>query len=260
MPLALVAQGTRPGLTWVWFEGEEFPLGVRGQSLVLARCYAADSRPEPARRSTETGKYPHTVMDGDATIRSTAKDAGIAYTELNLKSGESAASILEAARNAVVVFTREGEEKFPTASERSIHVPVAIFYPALLTPRVVDDVLVSQVDLMPTIASLCGFEPPPEIQGRNLAPLLEGKGGEEPDSVFIEGTAWRVVIRGYEKLVTDLAGTPLHLYNLAADPGEQNDLVRDPGSRLTRDGLAALAQVWMKRLGDGLDPSGLKRR
>jgi hypothetical protein len=101
---------------------------------------------------------------------------------------------------------------------------------------------------------------PTEVQGRNLAPLLRGEGGEPPDSVFVEGNTWRVLIRGYHKLVTDLTGTPEHLYNLASDPDEQSDLLRDPSSRLTLDGLVALTQVWMRRLGDGLDPSGLKRR
>src|SRR5205814_960956 len=143
-------------------------------------------------------------------------------------------------------------------AEKSIHVPLAIWYPKVLKTRVADNLLVSQVDLLPTLADLCGVAAPPEIQGRNLAPLLRGEPGEPPDSVFIEGNTWRVVVRGYQKLITDLTGAPEHLYNIAADPGEQNDLVRDPSSRLTLDGLVALTQVWMRRLGDGLDPSGLK--
>jgi hypothetical protein len=68
------------------------------------------------------------------------------------------------------------------------------------------------------------------------------------------------VIRGYQKLVTDLTGAPEHLFNIASDPDEQTDLVHDPSSRLAVDGLTALAQLWMRRLGDGLDPSGLKKR
>jgi hypothetical protein len=222
LPVALAAQGLRPGLIWVWCEGEDLPLGVRGQAIVFPRCYVADGRSDEARHASETGRFAHASSEDDATLGSILKQAGISYREITLEPDASAV--------------------------------------ALLKPRVADNLLVSQVDLMPTLAALCGIAAPAEAQGRNLAPLLRGEAGEPPDSVYVEGSTWRVVIRGYQKLVTDLTGTPVRLYNLAADPGEQNDLMRDPSSRLTLDGLLALTQVWMRRLGDRLDPSGLKRR
>jgi hypothetical protein len=257
MPLALAAQGSKPGLVWVWC-GEDLPLGLRGESIVFPRCYAADARSDQARRACETGKFAHALNEGDATLGSVLKQAGITYSEVTLETGESAVAVLEKARNSIVVFTSDAARG--SASEKSIHVPLAIRYPGVLKPRVADDLLVSQVDLMPTLAALCGVALLDEVQGRNLAALLRGEGGEPPDAVFVEGNTWRVLIRGYQKLVTDLTGAPEHLYNLAADPDELNDLVRDPSSRLNLDGLAALTQLWMRRLGDGLDPSGLKRR
>jgi hypothetical protein len=259
LPLALAAQEIRPaGLTWVWFEDDELPPGLRGESIVFPRCYAADARREQARRAAETGKFAHAAAEGDPTLQSILKQAGISYTEATLKSGGNAVSFLQAAGNSIIVFTRQGTGS--ATVEKSIHVPLAIYYPKALKPRVADDLLVSQVDLVPTLAALCGIPALEEVQGHNLAPLLRGEGGEPPDSVFIEGANWRILIRGYQKLVTDLAGAPEHLYNLALDPDEQNDLAREPSSRLTVDGLAALAQIWMRRLGDGLDPSGLKKR
>jgi hypothetical protein len=257
LPFALSAQVARPGLIWVWFEGD-LPAGLRGESIVFPRCYVADARPDEARRASETGKYAHASAEGDPTLGSILKQAGISYREITLNPDANAVAALEEGRNSIVVFTREG--RVGDSSEKSIRVPLAIFYPGVLKPRAADDVLVSQVDLVPTLAALCGIADLPEVQGRNIAPLLRGEGGEPPDSVFVEGKTWRVVIRGYQKLVTDITGMPEHLYNIAADPDEQNDLLRDPASRLTLDGLAALAQLWMRRLGDGLDPSGLKRR
>jgi hypothetical protein len=52
----------------------------------------------------------------------------------------------------------------------------------------------------------------------------------------------------------------LHLFNLGEDPTEERDLSREIGYRLKVDELRALIQTWMKRTGDGMDPSGLKRR
>jgi hypothetical protein len=260
LPLALAAQGSHPNVTWVWFGGEDLPPGVREESIVFPRCYVADARSDEARHASETGKFAHATSEGDPTLQSLLKQAGVPYNQVTLKAGDNAVSLLAEARNTIVVFTRENEGGDGSAREKTVRVPLAIFYPGVLKQRVADDILVSQVDLMPTLASLCGIATPPEVQGRNLAPLLRGEGSEAPDSVFIEGNTWRAVIRGYQKLVTDLTGAPEHLYNVAADPDEQNDLARDPSSRLTVDGLVALAQVWMRRLGDGLDPSGLKRR
>ena len=258
MPVALAAQGSRPGLIWVWCEGENLPPGVRGESVVFPRCYVADARSDEARRACETGKFSHASNEGDATLGSILKQAGIGYREVSLAPDANAVALLAGARNSIVVFTREAGQG--SASEKSIHVPLAIWYPSVLKPGVADNLLVSQVDLMPTLAALCGIAAPAEVQGRNLAPLLRGEAGEPPDSVFVEGNTWRAVIRGYQKLVTDLTGAPEHLYNVATDPDELNDLARDPASRLTLDGLVALTQLWMRRLGDGLDPSGLKKR
>jgi hypothetical protein len=258
MPLALAAQGTRPGVIWVWFEDEDLPPGIRTEGVVFPRCYAADARPQQAKRACETGKFAHASNEGDPTLASVLKEAGVSYEEVSLKRDATAVAILEKARNAVVLFTRG---PLPgNGTEKSIHVPLAIWHPGVLKPRVAEGLLVSQVDLMPTLAALCGVELPEGLQGRNLAPLLRGENGEPPDSVFVEGNTWRAVIRGYQKLVTDLAGAPEHLFNIASDPDEQSDLVHDPGSRLAVDGLNALAHLWMQRLGDGLDPSGLKRR
>ena len=118
----------------------------------------------------------------------------------------------------------------------------------------------SQVDLLPTLTSLFGLTPPPDLHGRNVAALLKLEAAEIPDSIYLQGPSWRAVIRGYDKLVTDLKGTPQHLFNLAEDAAEEIDLVTDPRSRLIRDALTALTQVWMRRTGDQIDPSGLRVR
>jgi arylsulfatase len=171
----------------------------------------------------------------------------------------SAEAVLRSAPDTPAVFTTDAG-KSDTPRESSVHLPLAIRYPGVLKPRVASGILMSQVDLLPTLAGLFGMPAPPDLQGRNLSSLLKLENAEIPDSIYLEGPTWRALIRGYDKLVIDLKGTPLHLYNLAEDAEEETDLVAESRSRLLRDALVALAQIWMRKIGDQIDPSGLRVR
>jgi arylsulfatase A-like enzyme len=248
----LRAQPARPSLIWVWLEGAETLEGLDKSAVVLPRFYAADPRPEFARKAIATGKFPHAARPGDPSLSSL----------LNIKEVRGMANAPAAFRSAPdspAVFTTDHGQG-DSWSEASVHLPLAIRYPGLLRPRIASGILMSQVDLLPTLTSLFGLTPPPDLHGRNVAPLLKLQSEEIPDSIYLEGPSFRAVIRGYDKLVTDLKGTPQHLYNLAEDVVEETDLVTESRNRLLRDALTALIQVWMRRTADQIDPSGLKVR
>ncbi|MEQ1948349.1 MAG: sulfatase-like hydrolase/transferase [Bryobacteraceae bacterium] len=176
-------------------------------------------------------------------------------------------------QDTIVVFTSECGEQMGSqdlltgdaAYEESVRVPLAIRYPKAWPKGSKSEALVSHADLLPTLLSMCGLMAPAGVQGANLAPLLvEGK-GDRPDAVYAEGQAgsrfeWRMLVHGYDKLVTDGEGRVTNLYNLADDPYELNNLATASSEQLKRDALLALKQVWMKRLQDGVDSSGLKIR
>jgi hypothetical protein len=110
-----------------------------------------------------------------------------------------------------------------------------------------------------------GIAPTDNLQGRDLSKLIQGGQGEVPDSVYAEGRLglpgeWRMVVRGYDKLVIRPGEEATRLYNLADDSAEENDLAHDREHELTRDSMLALARQWMRKLGDGMDPSGLRLR
>jgi arylsulfatase A-like enzyme len=134
--------------------------------------------------------------------------------------------------------------------EESVRVPVAIRFPRRDEAGVATDTLLSHVDLLP---------------------LLRGDVARVPGStsVFVKGALgkreeWRVVVRGYDKLVvapTSSGEIPItHLYNLADDPYELTNLAHDPAAQLTRDNMTALTHSWMRKVSDRMDPSGLKKR
>ena len=47
--------------------------------------------------------------------------------------------------------------------------------------------LVSQVDLMPTLLKWCGVAAPETVQGRDLSWLLEARTADRPEAIYAEG-------------------------------------------------------------------------
>jgi uncharacterized sulfatase len=163
------------------------------------------------------------------------------------------------------VLTAESGDGQDSPAQRSVQVPLAIRWPGKLKPRVADEVLISHVDLLPTLLAFLGVARPDGLQGRDLSSQILGGQGEMPDSVYAEGRLdqpgeWRMLVRGYDKLVIRPREDATRLYNLADDPGEEIDLAHDRAHELTRDSMLALSRQWMQRLGDGMDPSGLRIR
>lgn len=174
--------------------------------------------------------------------------------------------------DTLVVFTSDRGDQFGSHAvigddspfEETVRIPLAMRHPRLGPPGE-RDMLVSQADIAPTLLGLCDVPIPETMQGRNLGTLIAGGKGELPDAVFAEGRIgetdeWRLLVHGYDKLITDAEGRPTRLYNLADDPYEMNNLVNVSAEELKRDALGALMQLWRRKLGDGRDASGLKSR
>jgi alpha-L-rhamnosidase len=136
--------------------------------------------------------------------------------------------------------------------EGGIRTPIMLRWPKRLSPKVDTETLVSSVDLVPTLLRAAGLEPTGTMPGVDLldAPALARR-----DSVYAaayehdvpdinrpaEGLKYRVVINSTRKLILPnparLPGETAQLYDLAADPHEQNDLAAaepDTVRRLSR--------------------------
>jgi arylsulfatase A-like enzyme len=205
-----------------------------------------------------------------ARARTRDRDIGVVLEALDRPLRGNANGI---ANNTIVIFTSNHGEQFGShalqgddyAYEETIRMPLAIRYPRVLSSASQNDMLVSQVDIMPTLSKWCGAALPGSIQGRDLSALIAGGPGERPDAVYAEGRLghkdeWRMLVRGYDKLVVDMEGTVTHLFNLADDPYELTNLANVSAQQLKRDSLLAIQRQWMKQLGDGVDASGLRKR
>ena len=69
-----------------------------------------------------------------------------------------------------------------------------------------------------------------------------------------------MIVRGYDKLITTPKGEVTHLFNLAEDRYEAANLAGDPAQKLKLASLKAQMHAQMQKLGDGMDPSGLRKR
>ena len=205
-----------------------------------------------------------------ARARTRDRDIGVVLEALGRPLRGSANG---AESDTIVIFTSNHGEQFGSHAgqgddylyEESIRIPLAIRYPRIFGGAAQNDMLVSQVDIVPTLLTWCGVTIPAAVQGRDLSALLAGRPGERPDAVYAEGRLgrkdeWRMLVRGYDKLVVDMEGTVTHLFNLADDPYEMTNLADVSAQQLKRDALLAVQRQWMKKLGDGVDASGLRKR
>ena len=260
---ALAREARLPGAVVLVIADRAAPLpqALTAQAARFTRCYSADPDAVRGRNAILHGRFPHlggiTGDPGGTSLTEVLKTAGIPCTVLSQP-------VFAAPDDTLLILTaaRAGDDE--SWFDRSTQVPLLFLWPHRIAP-VELDLLVSAVDIMPTVLGLCGLLAPEGLQGQDLSPWLMRGAGKHPESVYSEGRigtreSWRMIVRGLDKLVFTPRLDILHLYNLGQDPGETTDLARDPAQQRKCDELTAIATDWMRRLGDHMDPSGLKRR
>ncbi|MBN2161353.1 MAG: sulfatase [Pontiellaceae bacterium] len=173
--------------------------------------------------------------------------------------------------NTYVVFTTDHgtqlglhhqppwEKQFPY--EECIRTPFIIRGPGI-SAGARSDVLLSPVDIMPTLCSLCSVSIPKTVEGIDLAAALKG----EPDAPvqeavltmnysnaygsLKEGRQWRGIRTRKHSYVRHHDGRR-ELYDLAKDPQQLNNLVDDPAAA---DGVAQHEKMLQEKLAERNDP------
>ena len=149
------------------------------------------------------------------------------------------------------------------AYEPSMRIPLIAWFPKLIKPGKVQEELVLNIDVAPTMLELAGVPIPSYVQGKSLKPLMEGRktswredflyhyhlemdlskmsekerqnfdkqwrgAGLDPAPLLVPEN---LAVRNKEwKYITyPGAGETDELYNLAKDPHEMKNLISDPG-------------------------------
>ncbi len=139
--------------------------------------------------------------------------------------------------NTFIVFYSDngyfwGEHRLDSKNrvyEESSHVPFAIRFPPLVRAPRVDNRLVSNIDIAPTIYALAGIAPPPNIDGMSLEPFLQNPNGTWRTGLLLEGW-WNhyQALRQGKFVYTETDKQMPELYDTDADPYEMNNLVDQP--------------------------------
>lgn len=164
--------------------------------------------------------------------------------------------------NTLVVFTSDhgdciqshgiAHKNYP--EEESCHIPLIMRLPGRLKQGQVVDNLISSIDLMPTILSICSLRLPNTCTGKDksAAVLVGQKLADE--SIYAEKAAdWRAVIMGQHKFVVESIGgvqTATKLFDLANDPYEMNNLVNRPKYIDLQATLLAELNTWKQKTDD----------
>lgn len=163
----------------------------------------------------------------------------LTLTSLDRSIAEIMAKLEESGEmdNTVVIFISDngkhwGEHRLDsknTAYEESIKVPFAIRYPPLVPTPYLEDGLVANIDIAPTLYELSETKIPDKVNGVSLVSLLTGTDDWRP-YIFLEGWPdrghWAAIHTGkyvYIETDDDLS----EFYDLMIDPYELDNRIND---------------------------------
>jgi arylsulfatase A-like enzyme len=180
--------------------------------------------------------------------------------------------------NTLVVFTSDngmnmghhgiwgkGNGTFPqNMYDTSVKVPTLAWWPGRTPAGRIEDRLLSHYDIMPTLLELAGVENPEadELPGSSFAEVLTGAAGAAAERapgagradgavvVFDEYGPTRMIRTREWKYVHRYPYGPHELYNLAEDPGERRNLVREAAHRERVVELRGRLDSWFVRYAD----------
>jgi arylsulfatase A-like enzyme len=209
---------------------------------------------------------------------------------------ESVGHIVEALKksrlwdNTLLIFTTDHGIAFPGAKatlfDPGIEIALIMHGPDEFNGGKVIDAMVSNADLMPTLCEVAGVEPPTDIDGKSLLPLLRGKVTKLHERLFLELTYHAAYdpMRGVRterfKYIRSFADRPFWLppnvdngltkdwykrnrpevfktprpkemlFDLQSDPLERNNLVGKPEFEPVLNEIRATLDRWMEATDD----------
>lgn len=203
-------------------------------------------------------------------------DGEIAWTDRQIDTVLKKLEERELAEETMVVVTSDhGEELFEHGAfghkrklfDESIRIPLVVRYPGRIAAGLRIEEPAAIVDVAPTILELTGAEPLPDVLGRSLVPLLDGRSFSRPEpmvSELVEDSLTGeslLALRspGWKLLVRPRSGGTVGLWDLETDPLEQTNVFRVDAELTHRavsalgPALAELERLRARHAGDAAD-------
>jgi arylsulfatase A-like enzyme/tetratricopeptide (TPR) repeat protein len=220
----------RPGALTVEAARAWLEAGGRGRSFCWVHLYEPHfpyAPPEPFASRFRDQAYQGEVAAADAALEPLLRpllEKGAAARTLVVLTSDHGESLGEHGERSHGIF----------AYEATLRVPLILWAPGLLRPRVVTSPA-SHVDVLPTLLDAVGQRLPEGLDGRSLLAAASGR-PSEPEAVYFEALS-ASLNRGWAPLHGVLAGGLKYvdlpepeLYDLARDPAEsQNRAAAQPG-------------------------------
>jgi iduronate 2-sulfatase len=243
------------------------------EEMPLVQGVDEDQRDLPAAALGSAKSEEAGMTDDQRRQAMQAYYASISFMDAQLGRVLDALDRTGLAANTIIVFTSDhgyhmgehGLYQKRSLFEESARVPLLVVAPGRCRPGSVASSPVSQVDVFPTLAELCGIEPPKNLQGQSLVPLLA-----DPQAA---GRGWALtqVTRGAGKAQPRFFGYSLRtprwrytewdegrkgreLYDHDADPRELTNLAAVAGHAAT---VADLSARLKSAVAATLPPSGV---
>lgn len=168
--------------------------------------------------------------------------ACVSYVDAQVGVLTEALDRLALRENTIVIFTSDhgwhlGQHGLwgkVTLFQESARVPMIVRAPGISTAGGISPRPVEMLDLYPTLCALAGLNPPKELDGLSLEPLLKDPQAprERPAySIVRKGKKWGKAVYTEAYRYTewgDSAADGVELYDHRSDPGEFHNLARDP--------------------------------
>ena len=194
------------------------------------------------------------------------------------------------ANDTLFIFTTDHGIAMPRAKgtcyDPGLRTALIMYWPGHIDGGNCHDHLLTNCDLLPTVLDLVGIRTPEGLDGRSFLPLLEGDDYLPREDIFAEMT-WhdkynpmRAIRTNRYKYIRNFGERPLvymprdiytgpagqemreeyygtqrpeeELYDLAADPWEQNNLIGDPECAEVSTELRGRVEEWMVATNDPL--------
>src|SRR5947209_7129917 len=167
-----------------------FPVGYRGR-------HKPENFPVPKPGPEDDAQIPRVFRD--LTDRDKQGISAAYYTSVEFLD-KNVGLVLEAlersghARDTLVIYTgdhgyllgQHGRFEKHCCYEPAVRAPLLVRFPGHVRPRQSTPALVEFIDIVPTVLAYCGVPAPAAVQGKSLAPVLEGKAREHRQWVIAE--------------------------------------------------------------------------
>jgi arylsulfatase A-like enzyme len=183
-------------------------------------------------------------------------DGEIRFTDDHIKTLLEELKTQGLLRHTIVMVVGDHGEEFwehgglthgHTLYEELLRIPLIVRYPPAVRAGLVVKRQVGQIDIMPTLLELAGVAVPAQCLGRSLVPLLGGNESAVAERAVVSETEIVTHLRSIrtptQKMIEQVDAKVLAMYDLAADPGEHNDLSQTERAKEFQ-GLAQKYREW----------------